>query len=122
LTRIAGLSLRWDFKVQEVFMRTETQVGDLELMTQWKGQIHSMEELRSKDFGSTKGGDFEHLFPPVRHDIIPEGVQLGGPEEPDEVPDGNLSDSDEEEWAQGIDEGMMRNMFDAVGNEVEEPF
>ncbi|KAH9812834.1 hypothetical protein DFH28DRAFT_898347 [Melampsora americana] len=121
LTRIAGLTLRWDFKIQEVFMRSEAQVGDLELMTRWKWQIQSMEKLRSNDFGSCKAGDFEHLFPPVRHDIIPDIVQLGGPEEPDEVPDGDLSDSNEEKWAQGIDEGMMRNMFDAVGNEVDQP-
>ncbi|KAH9816085.1 hypothetical protein DFH28DRAFT_1081921 [Melampsora americana] len=123
LNRIAELSVRWDFKIMEVFGKTEAQLGDLELTTRWKSQLQRMEDLRSIGFASTKAGDFEHLFPPVRHDIIPEGVRAGGPEEPDDVGDGDTSDIPEEEaWAQGIDEGMMRNMIGAVGNEVEEPF
>ncbi|KAH9816842.1 hypothetical protein DFH28DRAFT_890733, partial [Melampsora americana] len=123
LNRIAELSVRWDFKIMEVFGRTKAQLGNLELTTQWKSQLQRMEDLRSIGFASTKAGDFEHLFPPVRHDIIPEGVRAGGPAEPEDVGDGDTSDIPEEEaWAQGIDEGMMRNMIGAVGNKVEEPF
>ncbi|EGG10126.1 uncharacterized protein MELLADRAFT_103528 [Melampsora larici-populina 98AG31] len=120
LTRIAELTLRWDFKIKQVYLKTEAQVGDLQLMTRWQWQLQKMEELRLNGFGSTKAGDFEHLMPtvPVRHDIIPQGVREGGPEEPDEVGDGDVSDINEEEWAQGIDEGMMRNILEAIGHEV----
>lgn len=116
LTRIARLSHRWDFKIKQVFLKTDAQVGDMHLMSQWQLQLQKMVQLRSNGFGSTKAGDFEHLMPrvPVRHDIIPEGVREGGPEEPD---DGDLSDINEEEWAHGIDEGMMQNIIHDVGNE-----
>ncbi|KAH9820026.1 hypothetical protein DFH28DRAFT_1121821 [Melampsora americana] len=48
--------------------------------------------------------DFDHLMPPVpvRHDIIPEGHELGGPEEPDEAEDEDLlSDT----WRGGMGAG-----------------
>ncbi|EGF97207.1 uncharacterized protein MELLADRAFT_114510 [Melampsora larici-populina 98AG31] len=115
LTRVARLSFRWNSKIKEVFLKTEAQVGDMQLLAQWQLQLRKMEGLRSNGFGSTKAGDFEHLMPrvPVQHDIIPDGVREGGPEEPE---DGDLSDINEEEWAQGIDEGMMQNIIHAVGN------
>ncbi|EGG02507.1 uncharacterized protein MELLADRAFT_110107 [Melampsora larici-populina 98AG31] len=116
LTRVARLSFRWNSKIKEVFLKTEAQVGDMQLLAQWQLQLRKMEVLRLNGFGLTKAGDFEHLMPrvPVRHDIIPDGVREGGPEEPE---DGDLSDINEEEWAQGIDEGMMQNIINAVGNE-----
>ncbi|EGG08697.1 uncharacterized protein MELLADRAFT_61717 [Melampsora larici-populina 98AG31] len=122
--RISGISCRWDFKIMQVLMRSEAQAGDIDLMNRWKWQIQKMKELEWIDFGSTKAGDFDRLMPvdQVRRDIIPQGYLFGGPEEPEHPEEeDDASAPGEEDWELRIDQGMLQNVFDVVGNELEEP-
>ncbi|KAH9809487.1 hypothetical protein DFH28DRAFT_1133358 [Melampsora americana] len=111
--KIAGFQKVWDIRVMEVLQRTPEQVGDYKLMTIWKSQLLKVRQLRSSGCGSTKAGDFKHLFSP--HNGL-EGAQVaGGAEVDDEAHD--LSDVDAEAWEIRVDQGMILNIIDAVGEE-----
>ncbi|EGF99527.1 uncharacterized protein MELLADRAFT_112647 [Melampsora larici-populina 98AG31] len=66
--KMSTLALYWDDKVMEVIMNTSPQLGDLELMTLWKTQHNRIAHLRASGCGSSRHGDFEHLFEPIRLD------------------------------------------------------
>ncbi|KAH9812911.1 hypothetical protein DFH28DRAFT_1174991 [Melampsora americana] len=108
--KISNVSLRWDVEVMDVMMRTVSQAGDYELMVLWKSHIFKIKSLRSKGFASTKAGDFNNLFEKIRV-----GNQLVVFEQ--DAVDQEDSDVDEDEWAEGIDKGMLQGIFDAVGQE-----
>ncbi|KAH9807202.1 hypothetical protein DFH28DRAFT_916508 [Melampsora americana] len=111
--KIAGFQKVWDIRVMEVLQRTPEQVGDYELMTIWKSQLLKVRQLRSSGCGSTKAGDFKHLFSP--HNGL-EGAQVAGGAEVDDEAD-DLSDVDAEAWERRVDQGMILNIIDAVGEE-----
>ncbi|EGG11274.1 uncharacterized protein MELLADRAFT_92206 [Melampsora larici-populina 98AG31] len=112
--KLCTLTIHWDQKAMEVLMRTPPQLGDLELMTCWKSQRHRIDTLHASGCGSTREGDFEHLFENLRLDDVvvqPQDLQAADPLE-----DG-LSDFEDGEWENGLDAGMLINMMDNIGLE-----
>ncbi|EGG02049.1 uncharacterized protein MELLADRAFT_66567 [Melampsora larici-populina 98AG31] len=121
--RVFTLQVRWDRKLMEVLMKTPHQVGDDELMTIWKSQLYKMAQLQLNGFGSAISGDYEHLMPQIMDENLLDrfdgvGVNDGFNQEPGE--EDALSDINEEDWQNIIDEGMMQNMLNVDGrNDVE---
>ncbi|KAH9820745.1 hypothetical protein DFH28DRAFT_924004 [Melampsora americana] len=120
--KISGLEIQWDNKVMQVLRLTPAQDGDYDLMTLWKTHILRVGRLRSSGVGSTKAGDFQHLFPTVERLEAPI-PELEPAVEPavaafnhDNGAD-NMSDLAAEEWEQRIDEGMVQNIMHAIGEE-----
>ncbi|KAH9816602.1 hypothetical protein DFH28DRAFT_1159998, partial [Melampsora americana] len=118
--KITGLELRWDNKVMQVLRRTSAQQGDYELEVMWKTQLLRVNQLRSQGFGSTKAGDFNHLFAAVNEgnnvinfDNINNNVDMVNHADDAD----NMSDLAEDEWEQRMNEGLMRNMMLAIGEE-----
>ncbi|KAH9809091.1 hypothetical protein DFH28DRAFT_901808, partial [Melampsora americana] len=119
--RISQLQIRWHTKVMEVFANTRAQAGDEHLITRWILHVQIITQLRTNDFGSIKAGDFEHLMP---HDQPNDHEGVGPIEHLEEVgdaPNDSDSDVDSEEWDNGIDEGMMQNIYNGLDNVPEEP-
>ncbi|KAH9806698.1 hypothetical protein DFH28DRAFT_1165121 [Melampsora americana] len=114
-TRISELELRWHSNVLKVFMNTRAQVGDEALLDRWTSQIRRINQLRSNDFGSIKAGDFEHLMPHQELDEYEEvGIDL--PDDPPEVAEDGDSEVGEDEWEDGVDEGVVMAHAAATGN------
>lgn len=110
--KINTLHIKWNLKVTEVMTRTPDQLGDYSLLQLWKSQVNSIKQLRADGCGSTKGGDFVHLFERLNLDDenreAPRAVRQVLPLPQEQVND-ELSDIDEEEeWDDVIDEGIIR--------------
>ncbi|KAH9809628.1 hypothetical protein DFH28DRAFT_904410, partial [Melampsora americana] len=119
-TRICQLQLRWHVKLVEVFMNTRAQTGDEQLIELWMLQGRRIQKLRSIDFGSIRGGDFENLMPLVPvdvHEELNDDEQVNDLPQAPEPQEDLASEVDEDEWEDVIDEGMLQNM----NNETEEP-
>ncbi|KAH9821120.1 hypothetical protein DFH28DRAFT_923554 [Melampsora americana] len=120
--KITTLCIYWDDKAMEVMMRTPAQLGDLELMTLWKTQLNRITHLRALGFASSRLGDFENLFETVKNNDIINVEEQNRPVVPildnhDEVEWGNGID---QEWENGINEGMLMNMMANVALERED--
>ncbi|KAH9813815.1 hypothetical protein DFH28DRAFT_1108502 [Melampsora americana] len=112
--RIHTLQARWDWKVMEVIMKMAPQVGDIELMTTWKSQLHKMNQLQVNGLGSTISGDYKNLMPQnTEEDLLErfEGLGVGDGHHPEPEEEDSLSDLNEEDWEDVIDEGMMQNLL-----------
>ncbi|KAH9807940.1 hypothetical protein DFH28DRAFT_1227737 [Melampsora americana] len=108
------LRTKWDWKVMEVIMKTAPQVGDLELMTTWKSQLHKMNQLQVNGLGSTISGDYKNLMPQnTEEDLLErfEGLGVGDGHHPEPEEEDSLSDLNEEDWEDVIDEGMMQDLL-----------
>ncbi|EGG09006.1 uncharacterized protein MELLADRAFT_104556 [Melampsora larici-populina 98AG31] len=110
--KLNTLHIKWDLKVTEVLTRTPAQLGDFSLLQLWKSQVNSIKELRADGRGSTKGGDFLHLFERlnIENREVP-CVELPVFPIPQQHVNDDLSDFDEEEeWNDVMDEGIIRNI------------
>ncbi|KAH9808893.1 hypothetical protein DFH28DRAFT_884889 [Melampsora americana] len=113
LVRMTTLTFYWDTKAMQVLMRTPPQTGDFELMTLWKSQLVKIRNLRSQGFGSLIHGDFENLFGPL--DVVERHE-----DQAQDADNDSINDMEEEEWANGIDEGMLIRMMKNVGLEKDD--
>ncbi|EGG09298.1 uncharacterized protein MELLADRAFT_96308 [Melampsora larici-populina 98AG31] len=111
--KISMLTIHWDQNAMEVIMRTPSQLGDLELMTLWKSQCNRIDNLRASDCASTTDGDFVNLFGPLRvDDRLEQPLANINPPLLDD-----LSDIEEADWENLLDEGMLLNMMKNVALE-----
>ncbi|KAH9806746.1 hypothetical protein DFH28DRAFT_831963, partial [Melampsora americana] len=75
-------------------------------------------DLEANDFASRISGDYQHLMPQGMYEnLLERFAGLGVDEDEDREEEDRLSDVNEEDWEDVIDEGMMQNVLNVTGND-----